>query len=439
MDIIRETKQKFSIAWKDNFASSELPSLDFLNDSDQAYEQFRHSKAVINDCLATIKVEVFIVKFLCSHILSEGKCASDLKLGFNVGEITTDLESIFPGKTDVDGSTNDGNGTSKSVGQTGANLGRIAEGNEAGLLDKTSTSVKSKVSVKRDLHDTSYENDSPNFVKHENEESMNVLEAKGNDNLDESRRQSDRDKEGHPSAEIGQQSVSNGQVTIFTPIPDDHIENKSKETKNESTTTPNLSPVKDNSVKLDRTGLDTNSPEKQSYNMVHETKGEDDLQSSGNELETFTDDPFSSCSNSPDPVHEHVFLEDEAHGSGEIIKIMPVSARSTSFFSVDPAVESTHFGTAEHIYEDIDRYRTVPDGEYNSETRRHLSQSENTLMKTFSVGALDKPKDGNDDVFLNKDGSSPKGEQRYFKLRFNSCRVHYNFVLKTYRSIDFAQ
>jgi hypothetical protein len=118
---------------------------------------------------------------------------------------------------------------------------------------------------------------------------------------------------------------------------------------------------------------------------------------------------------------------------------MPVSARSTSFFSVDPAVESTHFGTAEHIYEDIDRYRTVPDGEYNSETRRHLSQSENTLMKTFSVGALDKPKDGNDDVFLNKDGSSPKGEQRYFKLRFNSCRVHYNFVLKTYRSIDFAQ
>ena len=428
-DIIGETKQKFSIAWKDHFASRELPSLDFLNDSDQAYQQFRHSIAVINDCFATVKVDVFIVKFLQTHILSEGKCAADLKLGFNVGEIITDLESIFPGKTHVDGTGNETDVTSRSLGETTAKSAHSSEGNEEGnSIDKTSTSDSAKVSVKRDLHYKSNAIESRNAIKHDNEQSMSVSEAKPNDKSDRSANQTEDEtklsspptKE-HPSAEMDAQIVNNEKITIFTPIPDEHIENKSDETKNESSSTPDLSPVKVISGKLNDTGLDS-SLDKQSCNMVHvestPQNGTDDLQSSGNELDnadgTFREETFSSdsCSNSPDPVHGNVFLQDGVHGSDDILNIMPFSARSTSFYSVDPSLESTNFGTAEHIYEDIDKYRTNTDEEYVGETRRHLSQSEVLLKKTFSVGALSKPKASiSDDVFISQGVNSPKGER----------------------------
>ena len=415
MDIIAETKEKFSNAWQEHLASRELPCLEFLNDSDQAYQQFRHSIAVINDCLATIKVEVFIVKFLRTNILSDGKCASDLQLAFNVGEITTDLESIFAGETHDEGSGNDKNVTSIPVGETTAKMGHSTQENEASVLDKTSTND----SVNRHLHDKSNEIESQISPKHENEESVSIVEGEANDNSDrnvskveaENKVTSPSTQE-HPSDQIGYQSANNkGQVTIFTPIPDEHIENESEKNKNEKSTTPNLSPVEDTPIKLDKRSSES-SLNKQS----HVETMPDDLQSSGNELDntdaTFTDDPFSSDSgsNSPDPTHRNVFLHDAADDSGEILKIMPFSARSTSFYSVDPSFESTHsFDTAEHIYEDIDRYRTITDEEYDGETKkRHLSQSELTLKKHFSVGALRKPKEPNDDVF-HKGGTVPEG------------------------------
>jgi hypothetical protein len=415
MDIISETKQKFSIAWKNHFASRELPSLDFLNDSDQAYGQFRHSVAVINDCLATIKVEVFIVKFLRSHILSEGKCTSDLKLAFNVGEINTDLESIFLGKAEDDEAGSNADGKNGPVGdEFVANSGELTQGNKDTLIDKTSVS---DASVKRDLYKKTSESEPPNYIKNENEQQFMNEE---DDNLADTPNEAEIEKklsssstnERLSSADVAHQNLRKDQITIFTPIPDEHIESKSNESKKKSSTSPNLSPVEGGKVKLENSELDDSSPEKQRYNMVHgETPRngrEDDLQSSGNEHDTFTDDPFSSdsCSNSPDPVHEGVFLQDGVGDSDEIIKIMPFSSRSTSFFSVDPALERPRFSAAEHIYEDIEKYRTVTDEEYQSETRRHLSQSEVTLTKTFSVGAIPpirKQKDANDDVFINKD------------------------------------
>ncbi|CAB4021697.1 active breakpoint cluster region-related -like, partial [Paramuricea clavata] len=448
-DIIGETKQKFSIAWKDHFASRELPSLDFLNDSDQAYQQFRHSIAVINDCFASVKVEVFIVKFLQTYILSEGKCAADLKLGFNVGEIIADLESIFPGKTHVDGSGNETDVTNRSLGETTAKSTHSSEGNEGNSIDKTSTSDSAKPTVKRDLRDKSNAIESQNSVKHDNEQSMSVSEAKPNDKFDKSANKTEDEtklsspptKE-RPSAEMDAQIVNNEKITIFTPIPDEHIENKSDETKNESSSTPDSSPVKVISGKLNDTGLDS-SLGKQSCNMVHvestPQNGTDDLQSSGNELDnadgTFTEETFSSdsCSNSPDPVHGNVFLQDGVHGSDDILNIMPFSARSTSFYSVDPSLESSNFGTAEHIYEDIDKYRTNTDEEYVGETRRHLSQSEVMLKKTFSVGALSKPKDSiSDDVFISQGANSPKVDEKQdrnsspgaLSLPENSTNVH---------------
>ena len=422
MDIISETKQKFSIAWKDHFTSRELPSLDFLNDTDQAYGQFRHSIAVINDCLASIKVEVFIVKFLRSHILSEGKCTSDLKLGFNVTEINADLESIFLAKTQEDGSGTNANGENRPVGKCEANSGESIKEKENSLLDKTSSR---DASVKRDLYKKSSDIGSTNSIESENKQSIN----EEGDSLDKTQNKPEVEKKlsssstnEHPSSDIARQSLRKDQITIFTPIPDEHIESKSNETKKESNASPNLSPVEGTSIKLDKPELDS-SAEKQSYNMVHveapRNGKEDDLQSSGNELEAFTDDPFSSdsCSNSPDPVHESVFLQDGVNDSDEIIKIMPFSPRSTSFYSVDPALKKPHFGTAEHIYEDIEKYRTTTDEEYQSETRRHLSQSEVTLTKTFSVGAINKPKNSTDDVFLPKDA---KGELFIFQLYFST-------------------
>ena len=415
MDIIAETKQKFSNAWEEHLASRELPCLEFLNDSDQAYQQFRHSIAVINDCLATIKVEVFIVKFLRTNILSDGKCASDLQLAFNVAEVSADLESIFSGETQDEGAENGEDVTSKLAGVTAANMGQYTQGNEGDFIDKTSAND----SVNRHLHDKTNEIESQITPEHEDERTVSIsCEAEANDSSDKNASETKAEdkvpstQEPH-SNQIGYQSANKGQVTIFTPIGDEHIENKSDEKKNENSTTPNLSPVDDVPIELGKRGSQ-NSLKKQ----AHVDTMPDDLQSSGNELDNtdnraFTDDPFSSdsCSNSPDPTHEHVFLHDEVHDSGEILKIMPFSARSTKMALFDPSFESTQrFETAEHIYEDIDRYRTIPDEEYEGGTKkRHLSQSELTLKKHFSVGALRKPTTPNDDVFL-KGAAVPEGK-----------------------------
>ena len=410
MDIIAETKQKFSIAWESHLASREQPSLDFLNDSDQAYSQFGHSIAVINDCLATIKVEVFMVKFLRSHILSDGKYTTDLKLAFNLGEIVTDLETIFQGESHVDVSKNDTDVKNKILEE---NIVNSTEKNEDSSVDKTSNRDVTENGMKRDLNDKSYETHCQNSIQHKQPGSVSEVETNGESDKtvekpEVKRKVPSLSRSERLSDSIGCQSPTKGQITIFTPLSDEETENKSGQSKNENTDSQNLSPVKNKPVNLD------NSSDEQTSDMVQgDTRRTDErLQSSGNELDNTdaTEDPFSSdsCSNSPEPVHESVFLQEGLHGSEEILKIMPFSARSTSFYSVDTSFENTDVGTAEHIYEDIDRYRTVPDEEY--ETRRHLSQSEVTLKKTFSVGAIRKSKDITDDVFVNKNEPSTAGE-----------------------------
>ncbi|XP_028400755.1 active breakpoint cluster region-related protein-like [Dendronephthya gigantea] len=418
-DIIADTKQKFSVAWRERLPSNDLPSLDFLNDSDQAYRQFRHSIEVLNDCLATIKLEVFIVKFLRTHILSERKCSNELKVGFNIDEVLRDLESIFSGKTRPDKGKYEGKIENGTLEDTSAKGGRSTEGNKGNIIDKTSTTDTSEDSVKRDNHDGPNEKVSKNSIGHDHEPSGNVLTISATDNEVNDIKKSEGESnvpltsEERPSTKRDSQTAHNGKVTIFTPISNEHVKNKTGESKSESSTSPNLSPVEK------ETSDPCSSPEKASSSMARDGDAaeigerDDDVRSSGNELDntdtTFTDDPFSSCSNSPDPVHEAMFLQDGDQSSDEILKIMPYSARTT-FYSVDPSLESTNFGMAEHIYEDIDRYRARIDEEYPSEARRHLSQSEMMMKKTFSVGALRKDKiQADDEVFVNRP-SQPAGD-----------------------------
>lgn len=395
MDIVEETKQKFSLAWKDRLESSDLPCLDFLNDDDQAFGQFRHSIAVINDCLASIRVEVFIVSFLRKHVFSDGKCASDLKLAFNVGEIIAELELTFPGQTHIDSSGNAGHISKTFSADSEASLDNYNEENMHRLFDKPTTAVKEE----RDFHGVeSYEK--VTSLEHEQVPSGEGLDSKQDDeslskievefNIPPSSRE--------PSnAERPTHTENDEKITIFTPIPDIHIENKTTEGKNESSR--NESP----------TNLTHTSPEKRSFSVpTHNTltQKDEEVHSSGNELD---DDPFSSdsCSNSPEPVNQNIFLQDDGPDSSEILKIMPFSSRTPSF-SVETTSEAMpHFGNAEHIYEDIEKYSMVGG-------KRRLSQSEVTLRKTFSEGGLRKSRDANEEVFLAKDYSSPEGRDNLY-------------------------
>ena len=425
-DIIADTKQKFSVAWRERLPSNDLPSLDFLNDSDQAYQQFRHSVDVLNDCLATIKLEVFIVKFLRTHILSERKFANELKVGFKIDDILRDLESIFSGKTRPNEGEHEDTIENGSLGDTTARVGRSTEGNEGNIIDKTPPTDTGEVSVKRDHHEGSNNEVSTNSIELDHEPSENVLTITATDDSGKDIEKSEGERnvplttEELSSAERDPQTANNGKVTIFTPIPDEHVKNKTGESKSESSTSPNLSPVEKETSDL------CSSPEQARSSMARDGdtaelgEKDDDVRSSGNELDntdtTFTDDPFSSRSNSPDPVHDAMFLQDGDQSSDEILKIMPYSARTT-FYSVDPSLESPKFGVTEHIYEDIDRYRATVDEEYPSEARRHLSQSETMLKKTFSVGAFRKEKIATDDeVFVNRP-RQPEGELAFHILK----------------------
>ena len=422
-DIIGETKQNFSVAWSKHLPSRELPCLDFLNNSDQAFEQFRHSIAVINDCLTTIKVEVFIVKFLRTHILSDGKCATDLKPAFNINDVVADLESIFAAKKmpNVEANNTDvaNSSLTEQLEENVVKSRHVSAENE-GNLDKTSSSdVVIKDSVIHN-HTVSCAIEAQNTLKHETETADDL---KAHDSPNRSPDESENNV-GLSSEQVSQNTelvspvAHKEAVTIFTPLrADERFENKTDRTKNESS----LLPVETSEEKSLELGLrETDNATGNTVN-VESTQVDDDIQSSGNELDTYnTDDPFSSdsCSNSPDPVHENLFLQDGAQG--EIVTIMPYSSRR-SFYSVDPSYESADLGTAEHIYEDIDRYRATVGKEDEGEVKRHLSQSEITLKKTFSVGAIRTKKDSNDDVFTA--GSSSEGKVDALSSDYSVCHI----------------
>lgn len=380
-----KTKELFTTAWNHQFDYRDLPSLDFLSDTDEAYGQLKHSVMVINDCLASIKVETFIVKFLYTNILSEGKWRSDLKLSYNVSKISADLEAVFADDLEAENTRNGDTHEFTPVENVGNSLGPLIPRNTGNVVKECSLP---KVSNEYDLPEKESDgirqknSEHPDFSKNQmNEnasaENSNQIDGSNANGVENEQSSSVMDKRQPWVQASSDHTVSKDRITIFTPISNNELENEAIVVKNEDLETKNQAQTLASSV-----------PDKNEHSISN--GGQD-----------------SSSSNSPEVVDQSVFMRDDVqHNSDEILKIMPYSNRR-SFSSVSTPFETTDYEPAEPIYDDIDSVQQVP-GKENADDRLTLiSQPDLSLRKTFSAGTLDD-KTHNGDVF-SKNSASPEG------------------------------
>lgn len=430
-----DRKQEFKLAWEKELPSQELPSLDFLGNEEQAREQFRHSMAVIKDCLTTINLEVFIVKFLRSHLLSDEK-SGDLNLALTIEDVVCKLDSIFPRRTRYksDGAyysqiikaySGKNNKRTNIKGLEFPNYERVVD------ADKISPSSLNNEIEKRD-HTTlpcavttdetnGHTEKEPNI---DNERNVTEeIEAVGeglrpaineSENLTSEATLTTTELSGS-ALTTPQTPEKADQVTIFSPIEDKYIDFKA----NLSTVgeiQPSPVPRTDTVATSDDTSVAVHDGESSQTANIGEPPVEEpdevknELLSSGNELDVsdnssimeehdnFSSDSGSTCAS---PQRERYLGHDTLPpSSDEILNIMPLSSRF-SFYSVDPLSENTRFDTAEHIYEDIDKIRLPLTQDKKGQLLRHVPQPGPSLRKTLSVGGIQKKKDDLEDVFVN--------------------------------------